>query len=110
MTRAQIANDRAADWIIRRQSGCWSDADQADFDGWLAEADGNKAAYWRLKHSWREADRIGALGPSFTWVEDGLGDQPAPAVAWKHIGIAASLILMIGAVFGIFLLNPPQHR
>lgn len=110
MSRAQIASDHAADWIIRRESGPWSDADQTDFEAWLAEADGNKAAYWRLRHSWREADRIGALGPSTAWPEDGVEDRSAPSLWWKPVAIAASLILMIGAALCTFLLNSPRHQ
>src|SRR3546814_5647267 len=62
MSRSEQAHDAAAAWIIRRENSDWSEQDQAAFDGWLAESDGNRAAYWRLKHSWNEADRIGSLG------------------------------------------------
>jgi transmembrane sensor len=110
MSRAQIASDQAAEWIIRRQSESWSELDQTAFDSWLAEADGNKAAYWRLKHSWREADRIGALGLSTSWVEDGLDDRPSPSVWWRRLGIAASLVLMASAVIGLFLSDPAPNR
>ncbi|WP_157218991.1 FecR family protein [Flavisphingomonas formosensis] len=62
MSRAEDARDTAAAWIIRRENGELSDEEQAAFDAWLAASDGNKAAYWRLKHSWKDADRVGALG------------------------------------------------
>src|SRR3546814_8302644 len=62
------------------------------FDGWLAESDGNRAAYGRLKHSWNEADRIGSLG---------MRADDIPAVRrvtqyWKPALAAASLALMVG--------------
>ena len=110
MSRAQSASDHAADWIIRRENGPWCDADQAELDAWLAEADGNKAAYWRLKHSWREADRSGALGPVASWADDVPEDAPARSRWWKPAAIAASLTIMVGAGSGIFLLNAPQPR
>lgn len=91
MNRAEQASNAAATWIIRRENGDWSETDQAAFDAWLAESDGNKAAYWRLKHSWKEADRIGSLGLR-------ADDQAPPRFAryWKPAAIAASLALMIG--------------
>lgn len=108
MSRAQIASDRAADWIIRRENGPWSEANQAELDAWLAEADGNKAAYWRLKHSWREADRLGSLGPAVGWAETEL-PEVSPRSRWRMpAAIAASLMLVVGAASGIFLLKAPQ--
>ena len=64
MSRASEASDRAVQWIIAREEEAWTEADQAELEAWLAESDGNKAAYWRLKHSWDQADRIIALGHS----------------------------------------------
>jgi transmembrane sensor len=92
MSRAAEATDTAADWIIRRENGDWSESDQAGLDAWLAESDGNKAAYWRIKHSWGEADRIGSLG-----VE---ADPKAPAGSgarryWKPAALAASLAVAV---------------
>lgn len=110
MSRARIAGDRAADWIVRREEGSWSQADQAELDAWLAESDGNKAAYWRLKHSWREADRIGALGPFPQWAKAEPDVEPAPARRWRPTAIAASLLLMIGAASGVFLSDAPRQQ
>jgi len=62
VTDARSARDRAADWIIAREQSDWSDHDQEALDAWLAESDLNKAAFWRLEHNWREADRLAALG------------------------------------------------
>ncbi len=93
MSRAQQASDTAAQWIIQRENGDWSSDDQAAFDAWLAESDGNKAAYWRLKYSWREADRIGSLGLR---AEGGDGSPGIMARYWKPAMIAASLAAIIG--------------
>ncbi len=95
MSRAQQAEDRAAAFIIAREDGPWSDADQAELDAWLAEADGNRAAYWRLKHGWREADRIGALGRGTDEASE-LPDHP-PRRWWLPTAIAASIAAMVGA-------------
>ena len=73
MSRAREAEDRAAQWILAQEDEGWTESDQAGLDSWLAQSDGHKAAYWRLKHSWREADRIAALG--------GGRSEPAPRIA-----------------------------
>jgi transmembrane sensor len=93
MSRAQEASNRAAAFIVAQEEGGWSEADQASLDAWLAEEDGNKAAYWRLKHSWREADRIGALGRGV--IEE---EEPRPKRRWwVPASIAASLVALVGA-------------
>ena len=51
----------AADWLIRRDSGTWSAADQAAFDEWL-EPTAHRVAYIRLAAAWRETQRLQALG------------------------------------------------
>ncbi|MBY8821225.1 FecR family protein [Sphingomonas colocasiae] len=97
MSRVQQANDRAAAFLIAQEEGNWSATDKAALDAWLAESDGNRAAYWRLKHSWREADRIGALGP----VVSEIVEPRAPRRWWLPSAIAASLVLMVGAGYMI---------
>lgn len=90
MSRAAEASERAAAWIIRHENGDWSESDQAELDAWLAESDGNKAAYWRLKHSWREADRIGSLG-----VEPEMPVESRVRRYWKPVALAASLAVAV---------------
>jgi transmembrane sensor len=102
MSRAQNACDRAANYIIAQEDGPWSQADQSALDAWLDEADGNRAAYWRLKHSWREADRIRALG-------HGIQQDDAPSRAprwWLPAAIAACLIAMAGTGY---IANSPSQ-
>ena len=102
MSRAEHAADRAARWVLAQEEESWSAADQAEFDAWLSESDGNRTAYLRLRHSWREADRISALGRSLP--------EPAERVAyhppWRRyvpFGIAASIVLALG---GTYLYRP----
>lgn len=92
MSRAREAEDAAAAWIVRRERGDWSASDQAELDAWLAESDSNKVEYWRLKHRWKEADRIGALGIGSA----DAGRRTWAAGYWKPAAIAASLALAIG--------------
>lgn len=94
MSRAQHASDRAAQFIIAQEEDDWDDARQAELDAWLAEFDGNKAAYWRLKHSWGEADRIAALGRRTPLVDDSSRYQGQRR--WLSAAIAACLALVVG--------------
>ena len=93
MSAARI-EETAARWLLRREEPGWSEADQAALDAWLDESMAHKAAFWRLEHGWREADRIGALGEA--------AEMPARVARmdwrawWKPVAIAASLILTIG--------------
>ncbi|WP_374525030.1 FecR domain-containing protein [Sphingopyxis sp.] len=106
MSRAEETADTAAAWIIRRENGDWSDEDQAALDAWLAASDGNKAAYWRLKHSWKEADRIGALGIAAV--------PTAPRKALARYGMPVALAASLVAAFWIgaipFLSEPSAPK
>lgn len=62
MKRATDIEQRAAEWLLRREDPQWSAADAGELDSWLQESFAHKAAFWRLDHGWRQADRIGALG------------------------------------------------
>ena len=92
MSEARRIEERAAFWVMRQGEPDWSAAEQAERDAWLAESMAHKAAFWRLEHGWREADRIGALGdapqvpPRASWVTR----------HWRPLAIAASLLLAIG--------------
>lgn len=62
--RADRTDERASDFLIRRYDmEGWNDADQAELDSWLEESLANRTAYWRLKATWKRADRLDALRP-----------------------------------------------
>lgn len=60
MTRADDLDTTAAQWIVRREKGDWSNEDQSQFDHWLATP-GNRIAYLRLTDVWNRAGRLKAL-------------------------------------------------
>ena len=66
MTKSAEIETIAADWLRRREEPEWSSADQVALDQWLKLSTAHQAAYWRLEHGWRIADRIGALGPEIS--------------------------------------------
>lgn len=102
MSRARKIEDSAARWLIRREEPDWSDVDQAALDAWLEKSMAHKAAYWRLEHGWREADRIGSLG-----VLSGVPksrSMPILARRWLSAALAASLVAAVG--LGVTWLPP----
>lgn len=52
----------AAAWLAQRDSGRWSERDQARLDAWLSEATAHRVAFLRLESAWRESGRLKALG------------------------------------------------
>jgi transmembrane sensor len=92
MSRAADIEQRAATWLIRREEDRWSDADEAAFTEWLQSDHAHKAAYWRLEHGWRAADRIAALGASPA--DTGRADFRDRRRAWLPAALAASLLLL----------------
>jgi transmembrane sensor len=100
MTTARDIEQRAALWLVRREEPGWSPAEQAALDQWLEESMAHKAAYWRLDHGWREADRIGALGPA-TGDDDA---APSRFTRWRPWAAAAGLAGLLA--FGAAELSP----
>lgn len=91
MTRTADIEQHAALYVVRREESGWSAEDQLDLDAWLAESMAHKAAYWRLEHGWREADRIGALGPETREQETPL----ARRFTWQPLAAAASIVALL---------------
>ena len=67
----------ASDWLIRRESGAWSAADQARLDEWLNATTLNRVAFLRLELAWEDAARLKALGAGVP------GDRPPPPGRWN---------------------------
>lgn len=98
MSEAARIEAMAALWLARAEDADWAPEDQQTLDAWLDESLAHKAAFWRLRHGWREADRIAALGDAPL-----AHANPAPSVrstlttrpllGWA---IAASLAMVIG--------------
>lgn len=105
MSVAAEIEDRAARWLIRREEAEWSPADQAELDAWLEESMAHKAAFWRLEHGWREADRIGALGGDY---EPQAGRHTPQRRWWTKVAIAASLVAIVGVSATMHELQPEK--
>jgi transmembrane sensor len=96
MTRAQDIEAKAAEWLMRREQPQWSQADQAALDGWLDESIAHKAAFWRLEHTWKMADRIGALAARDNAARP--RRTSLPLKWWQASALAASVLLAIALI------------
>jgi transmembrane sensor len=92
MRRQEAIEDRALDWLIRRNAPDWTEVERAALDAWLDESMAHKAAFWRADHLWQQADRIGSLGHD----HNDLADMSPPRGRWWPAAIAASLVAAIG--------------
>lgn len=63
MSEAQRIEQEAAAWLIAREEPGWDAAREGELAAWLDTSFAHKAAFWRLEDSWRQADRIAAIGP-----------------------------------------------
>jgi transmembrane sensor len=77
-TERTIQIDAAASaWLIRRDSGSWSAAEQACLKEWLNASTLNRVAFLRLEFAWEDAARLKALGAGVP------GDRPPPPGHWN---------------------------
>lgn len=98
MDHAQI-EEAAARWLMRRDESDWRAEDQAALDAWLDQSMAHKAAFWRLEHGWRQADRLGSLGGAVMPTATPWFDR-----AWRPMAIAASIALVV--LTAVFLRAP----
>jgi transmembrane sensor len=75
----------------------WSEADQADLEGWLSQSTANRVAYWRLDSVWAQAQRM-------TVLREPMRPQPTNSsrrTRFKSFGFAIGLgAAAIAGVFG----------
>jgi transmembrane sensor len=75
--RTNEIEEAASDWLIRRESGQWTQTDQARLAQWLDASALNRVAFLRLEHAWEESARLKALGAGVP------GDLPPPPGGWN---------------------------
>jgi len=75
--RTKQIDAAASAWLIRRDSGSWSAADEACLEEWLNASALNRVAFLRLELAWDEAARLKALGAGVP------GDRPPPPGHWN---------------------------
>jgi transmembrane sensor len=63
MTTAPELEAQAAAWLVKRDGGGLSAADQAEFEAWMEVDPRARAAYLRLELAWKRADGLRRLRP-----------------------------------------------
>ncbi len=104
MTAAADIEAAAARWLLRQEEPDWTDADQRELDAWLDEAAAHQAAFWRLEHGWRRADRLAARGTAAAEPA-----RPRWRPSRRIAAIAASLLVIIGAASTLAVWDPTRE-
>jgi transmembrane sensor len=72
---AEAVEDVAAAWFWKKDSGNWTEQDQAEFEAWLNRSTAHRVAYLRLRAGWKGAARLQALGAGIP-----RGEVPPPGL------------------------------
>lgn len=78
MESHQEIEDQAAAFLARRDSGNWTQVDQAELEEWLTESTARRVGFLRLEAVWDEARRLRALSAGLP-----AGAVPPPG-GWRH--------------------------
>lgn len=109
----------AAAWLLRQDAGPWTGRDAAEFEAWLAQSPGHRAAYYRFKGAWQEAGRLKALlgqGAAAAPVRAeaianaaGTGGRGRPRRRLRRLGMAAGMACSVAlAALAYLLLSPSE--
>lgn len=97
-TPAATLEAEAADWLQRRHFWAWSEADEAQFNTWLAQSGAHRVTYWRLKAGFERSSRLTALNTQTSF------GQPRPQAPKSRLhffmGLAAAS-LALAALLGV---------
>jgi len=96
MQSARDVRTQAAAWLERRQRPGWSEADQTEFDAWLAQSLANRTAFWRVNDAWARADRLRALGHPIQPEKTTEPRSPMPLFLKFAAGIAIVAVMSAG--------------
>ena len=95
LTNREAIEERAADWLIRRDSDRFGEAQERELRDWLSRSPHHSVAYYRLETAWAAADRLKVLGagPSrqATPVRTRIRTRLVP-----YMAAAASVLLTLG--------------
>src|SRR5262249_40286465 len=99
----------AAQWVIRRSGGAWTETDQRDLDSWLNESTLHRVEYLRLEAVWRQTARLKALGAGAPTRAHPPEERAPRAKRW--LALAASLVLIpLGAYWiSIYVQDSNQY-
>lgn len=73
MESSRQIEERAGQWLAKRDSNAWSASDEAEFNAWLEQSTLHVVAFVRLEVAWNQAKRLKALGAGVP-----AGEVPTP--------------------------------
>lgn len=88
---------QAAAWLARQDAAALAEAEQTEFDAWIAEDDRHLGAYVRLRAVWARLDRLGALRPA---TAEAVIRSSTVWRHWRPAAAAAMLVAMLGGYYG----------
>ncbi len=62
MGERECIEEQAAEWIARRDSAHWNDAQETQLKQWLESSSAHAVAFARLQAMWQQANRLRAIG------------------------------------------------
>lgn len=62
MESVKEVEEQAAAWLVKRDAGRWTEADQQALDGWLEASTAHTVAFIRLESAWQRTGQLKALG------------------------------------------------
>ncbi len=93
----------AARWLERKDGEGWSPAQQAELGDWLAQSPAHRAAFWRLKAAWAQAERLVALK---TAPLDRAATAPSRRPLFFRLAAACAVVAMVGLTVNIIFKEP----
>lgn len=125
--------EQASRLLAKRDTGAWSESDQAQLESWMGETTAHRVAVLRLEAAWDEARRLkaaaaglrpGMVPPRGAWRQtpffdqgnEGVGRGPVPLGLrkwwlpsangrWRARALAAAAAILLAVIGGYFLLT-----
>lgn len=124
----------AADWLVKRTSGTWTEQQQTQLEAWFDASLSHRIAFIRLEAVWNQSGRLQALGPAAAsgsapprgaWLDTGSlpiapaseerdeqrSPVPAASMRGRYFALAASVVVLVmAASFAAYWLWPAGER
>jgi transmembrane sensor len=118
----RLIQEQAAAWLVKRDSGEWTQSDETALAQWLAAATSHRVAFLRLEAVYEETRRLRALGAGIDtadvpaagqwqqapFFDSGSGDRPPRSRHW-YPALAAAVIVATAVASAFWLLRPTAH-
>jgi transmembrane sensor len=109
MESVKAVEDQAAAWLVRRDAGRWSDADQAALDRWLQTSTAHVVAFVRLETAWQRTHRLKALDAGLR-PSSPLSRSREKAGVRVLLPLAASILVALAATVWHLRPSAPAYR